>query len=43
MASFLIDWRAFLRHFPAFYDFTASTTLRPVALEFGGTLEASNT
>jgi len=41
MASFLIDWRGFLRHFPAFYGYTASTALRPIQAEFGSTLETS--
>jgi 5'-3' exonuclease len=42
MASFLIDWKAFLRHFPAFYDYTASTALWPVQATFGSTLEISD-
>jgi DNA polymerase-1 len=29
MASFLIDWKTFLRHFPAFYDYAGNPALRP--------------
>lgn len=30
MASFLIDWKTFLRNFPAFYDYAGTPSVRPI-------------